>query len=87
MLTLSGSELAKEIKADIDYRIKEYLKEGKRPPCLVTILVGDDPASKVYVSNKEKACNSTSLSSYYLSLSSISCRILSMFRENLISAQ
>ena len=61
MLTLSGSELAKEIKADIDYRIKEYLKEDKRPPCLVTILVGDDPASKVYVSNKEKACNSVGI--------------------------
>lgn len=68
MLTLSGSELAKEIKADIDYRIKEYLKEDKRPPCLVTILVGDDPASKVYVSNKEKACNSVGIINYTIRL-------------------
>ena len=61
MLTLSGIELAKEIKADVSRKIEEHLKEGKRPPCLVTILVGDDPASKVYVANKEKACNSVGI--------------------------
>ena len=61
MLTLSGTELAKKIKADINRKIEEHLKEGKRPPCLVTILVGDDPASKVYVANKEKACNSVGI--------------------------
>lgn len=61
MLTLSGTELAKEIKVDVSRKIEEHLKEGKRPPCLVTILVGDDPASKVYVANKEKACNSVGI--------------------------
>lgn len=61
MLALSGTELAKEIKADVSRKIEEHLKEGKRPPCLVTILVGDDPASKVYVANKEKACNSVGI--------------------------
>lgn len=61
MIELSGIELAKEIKADITRKIEEHLKEGKRPPCLVTILVGDDPASKVYVANKEKACNSVGI--------------------------
>ena len=54
MLTLSGTELAKKIKVDVSHKIEEHLKEGKRPPCLVTILVGDDSASKVYVANKEK---------------------------------
>lgn len=57
MLTLSGSELSKQIKEDISKKIKTYVEEGKRRPCLVTILVGDDPASKVYVANKERACN------------------------------
>lgn len=61
MLTLSGTELAKEIKVDVSRKIEIHLKEGKRPPCLVTILVGDDPASKVYVANKEKACNSVGI--------------------------
>lgn len=61
MITLSGTELAKEIKANVSCKIEEHLKEGKRPPCLVTILVGDDPASKVYVANKEKACNAVGI--------------------------
>ena len=52
-----SKELSKKIKEDIRQQISEFTAEGKRPPCLVTILVGDDPASKVYVANKEKACN------------------------------
>lgn len=52
-----SKELSKKIKEDIRQQIAEFTAEGKRPPCLVTILVGDDPASKVYVANKEKACN------------------------------
>ena len=51
-----SKELSKKIKEDIRQQISEFTAEGKRPPCLVTILVGDDPASKVYVANKEKAC-------------------------------
>lgn len=52
-----SKELSKKIKEDIRQQISEFIAEGKRQPCLVTILVGDDPASKVYVANKEKACN------------------------------
>ena len=52
-----SKELSKNIKENIRQQIVEFTAEGKRPPCLVTILVGDDPASKVYVANKEKACN------------------------------
>ena len=54
---LLSKELSKNIKEDIRQQISEFTAEGKRQPCLVTILVGDDPASKVYVANKEKACN------------------------------
>ena len=52
----SGKELSKEIKERIKAEVAEYTKTNRKP-CLITILVGDDPASKVYVSNKEKACN------------------------------
>ena len=57
MLTLSGKELAKQIREDISNKIKTYVEKGNRPPCLTTILVGDDPASQVYVLNKTRACN------------------------------
>lgn len=53
-MILSGKELSKKIKEEIRLKVSEC---SDRPPCLVTILVGDDPASKVYVANKEKACN------------------------------
>ena len=52
----SGKDLSKEIKEKIKAEVAEYTKTNRKP-CLITILVGDDPASKVYVSNKEKACN------------------------------
>ena len=55
-MILSGTELAKKIKLEIKEQIAK-LTEIQRIPCLVTILVGDNPASKVYVANKEKACN------------------------------
>ena len=54
---ISGVELSKKIKESIKTTIDCLTNEGKREPCLVTILVGDNPASKVYVANKEKACN------------------------------
>ena len=61
MLTLSGTELSKQIKEDIRDKIASYVESGKQPPCLVTILVGDDLASKVYVANKEKACKAVGI--------------------------
>lgn len=54
---ISGTELSKKIKESIKTTVGCLTNEGKRKPCLVTILVGDNPASKVYVANKEKACN------------------------------
>ena len=54
---ISGTELSKKIKESIKTVVDCLTNEGKRKPCLVTILVGDNPASKVYVANKEKACN------------------------------
>lgn len=54
---ISGTELSKKIKESIKTTIDCLTNEGRRKPCLVTILVGDNPASKVYIANKEKACN------------------------------
>ena len=54
---ISGVELSKKIKESIKTTVDCLTNEGRRKPCLVTILIGDNPASKVYVANKEKACN------------------------------
>ena len=53
MKIINGQELAKNIKTTI----KEEVNKFDRQPCLVVVLVGDNPASQVYVKNKEKACN------------------------------
>jgi methylenetetrahydrofolate dehydrogenase (NADP+) / methenyltetrahydrofolate cyclohydrolase len=51
---LSGKELSAQILNKITTQV-EHL-ENKRKPCLAVILVGDDPASEVYVKNKKNAC-------------------------------
>lgn len=58
---LSGTEISKRIKEDIAKEVSAIEAQGLRKPCLVTILVGDDPASKVYVANKEKACKAVGI--------------------------
>jgi methylenetetrahydrofolate dehydrogenase (NADP+)/methenyltetrahydrofolate cyclohydrolase len=47
----------KEISKNLRLKISEEVKKLDRPPGLAVILVGEDPASAVYVRNKERACN------------------------------
>jgi methylenetetrahydrofolate dehydrogenase (NADP+)/methenyltetrahydrofolate cyclohydrolase len=49
---IDGKKIAKELRN----RIAEEVKTLDRPPGLAVILVGEDPASRVYVRNKELAC-------------------------------
>ena len=53
---LDGRLLAKEIEARLCCTIAERAAAIGRPPGLAVLRVGDDPASGVYVANKEKAC-------------------------------
>jgi len=53
---INGNELSKQIRSDIAQRAAELTRQGRRPG-LAVILVGDDPASHVYVRNKVKACH------------------------------
>ena len=52
---IDGKKIAAEIRAELAKEIEELKKEGLHPG-LAVILVGDDPASRVYVNNKKKAC-------------------------------
>jgi len=53
---LNGKALAETLLADVRRQVEVRLAAGKRPPALAVILVGDDPASTIYVRNKRKAC-------------------------------
>ena len=51
--TILGNEYAKAIRSDVKSWVQELAKNGV-VPCLVVVLVGENPASKIYVSNKKK---------------------------------
>lgn len=54
---IKGGEISKQIREEITKEIEELKETHGVTPGLATILVGDDPGSKVYVGQKEKACN------------------------------
>lgn len=53
---ISGTEIAKQIRADLKEEVANLKAKHDITPGLATVLVGDDPASKVYVGQKEKGC-------------------------------
>lgn len=52
---IDGKKIASEIEQNLAQKVRKYIAGGTTP-CLAVILVGDDPASKVYVKNKQQAC-------------------------------
>ncbi|MCL5031498.1 MAG: bifunctional methylenetetrahydrofolate dehydrogenase/methenyltetrahydrofolate cyclohydrolase FolD [Bacteroidetes bacterium] len=56
MKLIDGKLIAAEIREELKKEISELVKKGKNVPGLVTILVGDNPASEIYVRNKGKSC-------------------------------
>ncbi len=53
---LDGRKIADDIKSEIAQRVEQFQSEGKRPPHVAIILIGDDGASHTYVKNKIRAC-------------------------------
>ena len=50
---LNGNVVAEKIKSDLKEKIEKLKKKGITPG-LAALLIGNDPASKVYINNKEK---------------------------------
>jgi methylenetetrahydrofolate dehydrogenase (NADP+)/methenyltetrahydrofolate cyclohydrolase len=61
---LDGKALAATMRSEVAARAAERAHAGKRPPGLGAVLVGDNPASQVYVRNKHKACVDAGLASW-----------------------
>ncbi len=55
-LIIDGKRIAEELRGEVAREAAELCERHGRPPGLAAVLVGDDPASKVYVSSKGKAC-------------------------------
>ncbi|MES2212991.1 MAG: tetrahydrofolate dehydrogenase/cyclohydrolase catalytic domain-containing protein, partial [Pseudomonadota bacterium] len=65
---LDGKALAAQLTAQLDIRIQQMLGQIGRPPGLSVIQVGSDPASGVYVGNKQKAALRLGFASHVLHL-------------------
>ena len=61
---LDGTATAAAIREDLATRVSELTAGGKRAPGLAVVLVGDDPASHIYVKNKVNACKKTGIESF-----------------------
>ena len=66
---IDGNKLSAELRANIQQKVADRVANGKRPPGLAVILVGNDPASSVYVGKKVKACQEVGFESRKIDLS------------------
>ena len=66
---INGKEISEKLKLEIAKKVDEIKKEFKVTPTLAVILVGNDPASEVYVSNKEKSAHNVGMNSIQFKMS------------------
>jgi methylenetetrahydrofolate dehydrogenase (NADP+)/methenyltetrahydrofolate cyclohydrolase len=65
---LEGKPISASLRAEVASGVQELLSRGLRPPGLAAVLVGENPASQVYVASKIKACAEAGLESRTLRL-------------------
>ena len=61
---LDGKALAQKLQGELQREIAQLTAQGHRSPGLAVLMVGDNPASAVYVRNKEKACEKLGMVSF-----------------------
>ena len=62
-MILDGKELSKKIKTQLKLEVETLKNKTGKPPKLAVVLVGDDPASAIYVKNKKNACKFVGITS------------------------
>jgi len=67
---LDGKAIAADIRLGIKETVSQLTASGQRPPGLAVVLVGENPASQVYVRNKQRACEEVGFLSERHSLAS-----------------
>jgi len=65
---IDGKKIAEDIRNDIQLRIAARVENNMPKPGLTTVLIGDDPASQVYVRSKHKACEVVGIQSFRFDL-------------------
>ena len=60
---LDGKQLAQQIRSELAEEVVEFIQNNGAVPCLAAVLVGEEPASEVYVRNKRRACEAVGIDS------------------------
>lgn len=60
---ISGKQIAEDMRAEMKVELDELKAKHSIVPCLAVVLVGEDPASQVYVRNKKKSCDAIGIES------------------------
>jgi methylenetetrahydrofolate dehydrogenase (NADP+)/methenyltetrahydrofolate cyclohydrolase len=53
---IDGKMIAQQVRDEVATQVRQRLADGRRAPGLAVVLVGEDPASQIYVASKRKAC-------------------------------
>ncbi|MGL1701380.1 tetrahydrofolate dehydrogenase/cyclohydrolase catalytic domain-containing protein, partial [Vibrio parahaemolyticus] len=62
---IDGKSVAASVRAKLKESVAGHVGQGKRPPGLAVVLVGDDPASALYVQGKIKNCKQVGIESFF----------------------
>lgn len=60
---ISGKQIAADMRAELAAEVADFIENNAAVPCLAAVLVGDDPASEVYVRNKRRSCDKVGMES------------------------
>lgn len=61
---LDGRALSALRRSELKQQVQCHIQEGQRAPGLAVVLIGNDPASSIYVNNKRKACEEVGITSH-----------------------
>lgn len=61
---IDGREISALRRNELKQRVQYHVEQGRRAPGLAVVLIGNDPASVIYVSNKRKACEEVGITSH-----------------------
>ncbi len=67
---LDGKVVSAQVRTEVREKVANYRERTGKQPGLTVILVGDDPASAIYVASKERACHEVGISSRTVRLAS-----------------
>jgi methylenetetrahydrofolate dehydrogenase (NADP+) / methenyltetrahydrofolate cyclohydrolase len=65
---IDGKTVAQQVRSEVRAEVEQWIADGGQRPGLATILVGDDPASAVYVSGKQRASAEVGIEGFALDL-------------------